>query len=309
MTVLVAACLSACGAPPSPYFQRFPSDLGAFSSINGPAVISEGEFEAQSDARPWSGYWYPLSRIDARSALEKYDRLTGRASLAFEVQRLSSERRPFQPWEGRCDAWAFASILQPEPVAPRIVEAEGRREVFSIAEQKALWIYSHEVIDPSLRQTVGERNDGDSASAFEDISPAEFHRIIQVMLEDRRTPFIMDRDPRPPVWNTPVQGARWTIHRDRSRADLFHVHTWIHAVFPYDEDRDSTERLAPVIEYQYDLEAHPAPGGYEVHGSRWIGRSVREHPDFVTLVDPTLLRAVRSLNTELDPVWLRAQLQ
>lgn len=97
MPALLAACLSACGAPPTPYFERFPSELGAFSSRNGPAIITEGEFDAQSEARPWSGYWYPLSRIDARSAFEKYDRLTGRASLAQEVRRLASEGRPFQP--------------------------------------------------------------------------------------------------------------------------------------------------------------------------------------------------------------------
>jgi hypothetical protein len=307
--VIMTACLSSCGAPPSTTLRTYPRDLGSFSMSHGPAVIHEGEFSGQASIRPWSGYWHPLSRIDARSALEKYDRLSGKEALAREEQRIRSEARPFLPWEGRCDAWAIASILQPEPLVPKVVEVEGRREVFSVAEQKALWIYAHEVVDPSIRGTVGERNDGNGGSSFEDISPAEFHRVLQVMLQDRRVPFIMDRDPRPPVWNTPVDGARWTIRRDPERADVFHVRAWVYAVFPYDDDRDSTERLAPVLEYQYVLEAHPVPDGYEVHGAKWSGRSVRDHPDFVTWVEPGASSSVRSLNVDLDSDWLRARFQ
>lgn len=313
---LLAACLSSCGAPSDfspPAAPSYPVP-GDFSALHGAAVIEEGDFVARADSAPWSGYWYPLSRIDARSALEKYDRLSGRRALEAEEQRLRTEGRPYQPWEGRCDAWAFASILIPEPRAPLVVEQGGILERFSVAEQKALWIHSHEVIDPASRTVYGTRNDGDGTTPFEDISPAEFHRVLQIRLQRDRKPFIMDRDPRPAVWNSPVHGAHWTIRRDAAQRDLFHVHAWVEAVFPHDSDLDGNDRLVTVLEYTYDLEAHPAGGsGFVVHGSRWTGGSVRDHPDFVTVlkdsVEDSAEAGARSANPELDIDWLRQHLR
>lgn len=297
-----------CNASPSlmdTASQRFPDvEMGSFTSIYGPLVVEEGVFTYLSDIVPWSGYWHPLSRIDASSALAKYDYLTGRRSLEFEETRIRNENRPYLPWEGRCDAWSFASIFIPKPTTVKEVIVGARREKFSIAEQKALWIYSHESIEPNARTIFGERNYGDNSGAFDDFSPAEFHRILQVILQKEARPFIMDRDPRPPVWNTPVFGAKIYIEKDPVKVDSLHVTAWVQTVFPYDFDTSSTDRIAPVLKYTYDLEVYPSSLGLVVFGSSWTGQSKLDHPDFVTVPVLSESAKAKSLNTEIDFQWL-----
>ena len=313
LLVGLAAAATGCGVPsdridtPSIDFDK--PVLGAFSQLHGPLYVEEGEFQAQADRLPWSGYWYPLSRIDARSALEKYDYLTGNDALNSEIARVRNEGRPLLPWEGRCDAWAIASILTAEPRSPKEIRFRGRKATLTVAEQKALKILSHESIDPSDRSIFGVRNDGQGGDAFEDLSPAEFHRIIQVMLIENRRPFIMDRDPMPPVWNTPVVGARWSITPDRTRTEWMQVHAWVYTVFPYDSDLDSTDRIAPVLEYHYELKVQRLGSGrLRVIDSQWTGRSISSHPDFVTILGENSEVSARSLNPEIDSNWIREHL-
>lgn len=304
--------VAACGAPPSSSSLVAPPgevvEWGDVTRLHGPVIVREGIFSLRAATIPWSGYWYPLSRLDARSALRKHDLLTGRRALEFEEQRIRGESRPFLPWEGRCDAWALASVLHPEPRLERRVEREGLTAVFSIAEQKALWVHAHERLPEGSRVIFGSRNDGDGRSDFDDPAPAEFHRVLEVMLGEKKKPIIMDRDPRPPVWNTPVHAATMEVVRDLQRRSLFHVRAWVEATFPYDDDADSIQRLATILEYTYDFETAPGNDGHIVLSSRWTGSSRWNHPDFVTIPTDAAEDQLGSRNPEIDLDWLRENL-
>jgi hypothetical protein len=191
---------------------------------------------------------------------------------------------------------------------PQVVQSNATEVVFSVAEQKALWIFAHERIDARDRWVVGERNDGDGSSSFDDLAPSEFHRILQVLLEQEHRPFVMDRDPRPPVWNTPVYGANWEVKPRPGSEGIFDVSVWVQAVFPYDEDIESTERIAPVLHYQYELFTVSTSEGALVLDGKWTGASRRDHPDFVTVLSDSALGPRGSTNPEIDLQWLETHL-
>jgi hypothetical protein len=278
------------------------------SALWGDLLIEPGTFEADTGVRPWSGYWFPLSGNESESALLKLDRVTGRQALKwFRADKLHSDR-PALPWEGRCDAWALASLLVPEPSAP--LEIQGER--FEVWEQQALWIHSFEELDPSFRSILGSRNDGDGGSPFEDLLPMELHLVVQKRLLEERLPFVLDRDPKPPVWNTPIWGARWTLSRD-PEGDSFGLRSWrvamdLYGVLPLDQLPIQPERRVVVLHYDYRLRGVPLDDGkFRVEDSEWLGASRLDHPDFVTLPlakTPFDSNQHRSSNPEIDSSWL-----
>ena len=101
----------------------------------GPLVVREGDY-LRADERPWSGYWFPLKddiliaaspRNGGQPPLDKYDKYAmealGKATTSVQEEIQKFLYNPMaENWEGRCGAWAIASVMEPEPVLP----AEGR---------------------------------------------------------------------------------------------------------------------------------------------------------------------------------------
>lgn len=320
--LLFAALVAGCAPPPEIRWLEAPgvdgfrapeerAELHPATRLWGGLILPEGGgvVEADTGVRPWSGYWYPLSGEASRqaitAALQRYDDLSGRRALEWHRANADSMRHPQLPWEGRCDAWALASILAPPPAAPR--------NGLSIADQQALRILSFEQLEPGSVRILGLRNDGEGASSFEDLLPMEFHRIILRLLVEERRPFILDRDPRPPVWNTPIWGGRWEVGFEQSRPDRarFVVSTDLYGTLPLEEPGAGPRSRTVVLHYDYRLEAIPAPGGgWKVVDSSWLGASRSDHPDFVTLPDRVLdAGAHHSRNPELDTAILEELLK
>ena len=67
--------------------------------------------------------------------------------------------------------------------------------------------------------------------------------------------------------------------------------------------------VAPVLEYTYDLQADPSPMGEAVVGSRWTGKSISNHPDFVTILADDGDPHARSMNPEIDADWIGTHLR
>ncbi|OFZ53794.1 MAG: hypothetical protein A2428_02660 [Bdellovibrionales bacterium RIFOXYC1_FULL_54_43] len=309
----ISIALSACGSPearePAASVEalRVPErdpELMQVTRIYGDLFVHEGEFEAESAVKPWSSWWYPTKdtylfqkRGDELSPLEKYDRLMRSRNLkataaAFERDHLYDPNA--SAWEGLCNAWAIASLMEPEPTLPvRLGDI-----MFHVGDTKALIVKTYESIE-SL-QAFGQRYNGGRTSEFDDLYPEQFHRILQAELFERGRPFIMDKDPGVPVWNTPVWKTQLQIVKDPSDPRVAHVTAWVVGASPFVESYDFVGTLSVVFQYTYDLYGYPQnDGSLRVVYGDWTGESRDYHPDFVTTLPDEKKR--KSFNSELDP--------
>ncbi|MCM2276647.1 MAG: hypothetical protein NDJ89_01055 [Oligoflexia bacterium] len=293
--------LSACGEGTrdpagalEPAFQK-PRRDGAFvraTDVYGRLLVRPGEESAESAHRPWSAWWYPAKETflfegseGALSPLEKYDeyvrRTRGSESEAarFERERLYDPNA--SAWEGLCNAWAEAAVMELEPA--REATLEGIR--FGIGDLKALLVKTYESVN-GLRQ-YGQRFNGDRAGVYDDIFPEQFHRVLQAELFEKGHPIIMDRDPGVAVWNTPIWMAQTRIERDPASATLLHVTTWVTWAAPRRERGEHSDvgTLSLSREYTYDLYGFERPdGAFEISHGEWTGISLDDHPDFLTVL-------------------------
>jgi hypothetical protein len=203
----------------------------------------------------------------------------------------------------------MASLVIPEPRGPLTIGGV----TFEAWEQQALWIHAFENISLNSRVILGDRNLGDGSSDFNDLLPMEFHKILEQVLRHENRPFILDRDPKPPIWNTPIWGARWDIREDRSRPGWMAVSTDLYGVLPLESASGPSSaangRRTVVLHYEYGLRVEATrSGARRVVDSEWTGSSRFDHPDFVTLPKPGQIEH-QSENPELDVEWLRENLK
>ncbi len=270
----------------------------------GLSLIQEGEYDAESPIKPWSSWWYPITETTLfkgtdgnPSPLEKYDlymqRVHGVTSAATSYEQENIYDPNADNWEGLCNAWAIASLMEAEPVHPATLDGID----FSVGDLKALLIKSYETVE-GLKQ-FGQRYNGDAQSVFQDIYPDQFHRLLEVILFARKMPFIMDKDPGVAVWNTPVWKAQVRIKKDFSDSRLMHVDTWLFGASPFVPFYDFVGTLSVAFEYTYDLYGDPRPdGSLKVRFGVWTGDSVDYHPDFITLLPDK--KVTSSKNRDLD---------
>ncbi len=287
---------------------KFPVRDAIFTSVTadfGALVVREGELDASADTKPWSSWWYPLRETtlfqgtDGQlSPLEKYDAYVGKnrpaRSYAADFERKNLYDPEAASWEGLCNAWSLASLVEPEPVRPATLDGIA----FSIGDQKALLLKTYE--DVEALKIYGQRYNGDATSVFDDIYPDQFHRFLQHSLFEHHRPFIMDKDPGIEVWNTPVYRAITRLKRDAADAHVFHADTWVYGASTHVDSYDFVGTLSTTIEYTYDLFGEPqADGSLKVAYGSWTGDSVNFHPDFVTPIPDRKVRGTR--NREIDP--------
>jgi hypothetical protein len=291
-----------------------PERAGIFTEATqhyGPLTVSEGEFMAQADQRPWSSYWYPVNddilvegsrRNGGQATLDKYDRYSkgqfGKASTAVAEEKRKWLYNPRAAnWEGRCGAWAIASVLEPEPVLPiNGVKVPGSDVTFYTRDVKALLIKSYERVDNDAFRRFGQPyfgEAGEGSQNIEDIYPDQFHRVMQAELFERGRPFIMDDSASVEVWNTPVWQVITTITRDAGDPRVMHVFTRAKGTQSSltTPDYASTHPVPPggrqlvvdkVYEYTYDLYGiSQADGSLLVQYGKWTGDSLKSHPDWV----------------------------
>ena len=271
-----------------PLWQR--SGRGDATEAFGLATVSEGEFDAEASVRPWSGWWYPQRGTilfqeteKGPAPLQKYDqwveRTQGVDSTAADFERQKFYDPQAADWAGLCDAWSAASILEPEPVAPA-GRIDGIR--FTTGDLKALVIKSYENVK-DLRK-FGQRYNGERGDDYDDISPDQFHRVLQHELFEEGRPFIMDVNPGIEVWNFPVYKAHIQITADPHDAHVMHVDAQLTTASPF-VDPDYVGTFPVSREYTYDLYGiRQADGSFEVRAGKWTGHSMDDHPDFLTVL-------------------------
>lgn len=295
-------------APPPPLAQSQAPLVGRpVTDVYGNPIVQDGEFYAESKVKPWSSWWFPSndSYLFAGSGgrpgpLEKYDAWvkkvhgTDPKSANFERENL------YDPmggsWEGLCDAWARAAVLEVEPVpgSPSKPQFEIDGVTFSLGDLKALMIKSYEGLE-GLKQ-YGQRNNGFRGDDFDDLYPDQFHRALQAELFENERAIIMDVDPGVQIWNTPIWAAEIRVRRDSSDAGVMHVETRVASSSVYDASQYDLPGSKNVVRiYTYDLHGAARPdGSIEVLWGVWTGPSQQDHPDFISILPTEKVRFSRN---------------
>ncbi len=300
-----------------------------------------------SEKRVWASHWFPYYEKDlfespagpGRSTLEKYDRFRS------DQKRINSKAAYIQKqrwsdsvarWEGLCDAWSIAAVLLPEPTSNAAYRLRDSRTVvsFSVGDQKALLLKSFEGVPSSTLEIYGQRFyggprkivDGQSYGWIQpDLYADQFHRFLEIMVFQRKVPFVLDHDPSEAVWSEPVDSANFEILPIQGRFDQVFVRAYIYPAKQLNrETKDEVGKNEHVREYNYIL------GGtidlnrnLNVEYGIWLNKdylknsrdyrdnlelqslvrvdSRRSHPDFVYVVPPNLAKLRKPSNPEIDP--------
>ncbi len=279
---------------------------GGGNSASGPPLfwVEAGERTAEASKKPWSSWWYPLwqdtlfqGKNGEPSTLEKYDtwsaRFGGQRTSAAAYERTELYQPRAASWSGLCDAWALASILEPEPTR----NVQHGEMSFTVGDQKALLLKTYEKV-PSL-SLVGSRFDGEWDDVYEDMLPHDLHRTIDSELVGKRKAFLIDEDAGPEVWNQPAWKAIVRIEKDGQNAGVVHVRTWLFLASPHVEDRDFVGTVEDSREYTYDLEGKWQGERFGVSSSKWTDRSQWDHPDYAIIIPDRVQRG--SHNPQIRP--------
>jgi Transglutaminase elicitor len=257
---------------------------------SGHNTDGSARWEEVSVNRPWSGYWYPLKDESLfkgeNSPLSKLDKVSASKGVAIQSALIESKKLNLgqESWEGRCAAWAVASIMTPEPLSPRVVEGV----TLSVSDQKALFmkafeLYPHDVYGVSY--TGESQTDG----TYQDIRPEAFHSIFLRQLAQEKMAFIIDDDPGVEIWSKPIYRVRWTIQPDPEKKSAYIVtaQPWMtrHRTEQSEIPTSINDRSSP--EWTYRLYVNPndqKDGKFRVIAGEWIGTSVNNHPDTITVL-------------------------
>lgn len=274
----------------------------------GPSIIDLKKVPYQTavtdtGVRPWSSWWYPKKEKrlfynpSGDAPLQKYDKYRDRWYRKHRGQRAPGsattiEESQYNPnsiiWEGLCNAWAFASILAPEPTIPKSIRFGVSRVVFDVADQKALLMKIYEGIKDDEIEVFGQKFTGDQDGWIHpDPFPDQFHRFIEKKIIEDKEAFVMDHNAGVEIWNVPVFKANYSISKIAGRNDAVLVRTWLFTAAPNSENEVGNVGTKEMIrEYHYILYGDIISGNrLKVKSGVWIkgsnGTDSRKgHPDY-----------------------------
>jgi len=234
------------------------------------------EDSGQATVKPWSGYWWSMSRgelargYDGRPApLEKYDAATGDAEGKSTAWYLDHHYDPDAPgWHGYCHAWSAAAIVDTEPSATQYGQTQ-----FRVGDNKGLLTACH-FADPA--NFWGDRyGDGRGSEDKEDIAPCVLWQLLQTHIRDRKLPLVMDMNPGAEVWNHPIYAYRVEFgpgsgSRFNCRMTLVGADDNVRPDYSGTQEREWAYRFT--VEMQDDR--------IQVGSGEWVGESRGSHPDF-----------------------------
>ncbi len=252
--------------------------------------------------KPWSGYWYPAQKNEMFGSpdapLAKFDQVLKELNIAERsVDWEAARYTPYAAdWAGLCDAWAMAALSVPEPIKP----VSYRGVVFNVSDLKALLIKKFEGAKATI---YGQRYLGtaETDGQMQDLRPEAFHRLVEVILGEKKMALGVDDDSGPEIWNKPLISMRWTVEPDPNAMGAYLVKAYPKLV----QNRSSvSEKLtdlfdikAPVYTYRLfvdpDCEASRMnESGCPVVYGQWLDQSLDNHPDLVFIPGFTSLSTV-----------------
>ena len=241
--------------------------------ISGSAVYGAVE-EGAAKQTPWSGYWWPIFKGEMISGpLMKYDRLTGHAAAEWEAQR--NPPGPGTPrWHGYCHAWSASAVLEQEPKGPHAATgtAGHGQLMLGIGDQKGMLAASHA---QDVANVFGQRYQGPPGD-MQDIYPDALWRCLKQYIGQQGVPLIMDMEAGPEVWNYPVYAYR--IEYTPTGSGSQHMCTL--SLWAADDSVPPDYIGVKVLYHTYTFTVEMRNGSVVMGSGRWVGNSVRNHPDF-----------------------------
>lgn len=288
------------------YHPKVIAEVAKVFSDYGPMYIDETPvvgkrhalFSFESEVRPWTGYWHPISSKflagSSNSVLAKLDRALGiaygvRSNIHGEELKRFTGYRPYG-WEGRCDGLAFASVLVPEPHAPVLLG----EQKFSIEAQKGIHVLAHMNVDYK-QYGITYRGDSTTDGTYQDLKPEALHQLAWMQLGLYRQAFVVDDTARPEVWNKALFRYAWRAKYDESAsidgfADAYIVdaNPWLikQRSSPSDELTSQKDVLSVNLKYRlYVDKSSKNQNGYRVIAGQWLGDSKEKHFGNAKVVD------------------------
>ena len=255
-----------------------------------PMALEAGTFDADSDLKPWRGYWWayngrPLSN-GANSPMAKYDRFvkartgTNPGSQAWENSR---HRYHGIVWEGHCNGWAASSVLRAEPKSTKKDSVSG--EEFTVSDLKGLLSETDYCVKLAF---FGNRYRGSNSNRY-DINAATFHKTLQYYIGSLKKPVAMDYKQLEDVDNHVISGYNMKIKK--TGTNTYSVITKLR-VHKYDKSRSSVPGEAPIYTRTYSYRLREAADG-ALSGAWTSG-----NPDFLWV--PLASEDCNSNNPKID---------
>ena len=249
------------------------------------AYAIDEEAKGEIKPGPWSGDWFSRKKGfmvlgwpgHTPSPLERYDQYvqtrTGKnpGSHLWEKTVKNTHYNPnAEDWEGHCNGWSAASIMEPEPK-----ETKKRNGiVFETADQKAILTEMHM---NTYCMFYGKRYWGNHGDDKDDIYPDQFHQLLLEYIAAGKSAMICDIVPERQVWNFPLYKFETSLDAGWFDKKKMKVKTTCYfgddGVRP---DYIGTKWFA--VSYTYNL--HLDDDGNIVSGE-WTGESKNKPPDFV----------------------------
>jgi hypothetical protein len=239
--------------------------------LAAPAPARAQSEEAAADFTPWSGYWWPHKEGRIIGPLTKYDQVSGSHAAAWEAK--NHPKQGAEGWSGFCHAWSAACVLEKEPKGP--IGYKGQQ--LTVADQKAWLTVAH---SQDTADFFGNRNNGGLAvtsELYQDLKPDMLWRYLKLYVQQRGIPLVMDIEAGPAVWNYPVYAYRitWAPSGGAGGEIKAHLTLWMA------DDAVQPEKVGTKVKKQdYDFTCRMSGGNVIMGSGKWIGNSVKDHPDF-----------------------------
>ena len=254
-------------------------------------AIQEGTFTAQASVLPWRGYWFPQRGQPITTPLKKYD-LFVKARTGQTPNSAGHERSKHawggEVWEGHCNGWAAAAILNEEPVTPKTDALSGMK--FSVLDQKAFLIERDFCVTHAF---FGSRY-RDAADNLSDIRPALFHKTLTYYIGQLGKPVATDYNKGATVDNAVISGYTMTIKKTASKTYRVNSVVTLHH---YDKVKSDLPGIAKSVQKKYNYSIRVNDTG-EIIGGNWF----TGNPDFLWV--PLSHSACSKNNQKLDPAYI-----
>ncbi len=231
--------------------------------------------------RPWNGFWWPDSKMglgfrwaaNQPSPIEKYDEITGKSRRAvdWELKHNNSD----SSWEGQCDGFSLASVLEPQPKSA--VTCRGVK--FEVGDIKGL-LGSVYLGDVSGQPVTWEGRNAHSAAGSRDLDPATLHlALTNAMGREQQGIYLDVAEESGEIFNKPLASYEMSWEKGKvGGKEVLNVRTVL-KIAEYEQlpERTATGLHVESKELRYVLELDSR--GYIVPGGgAWFADSAKLKP-------------------------------